>query len=88
MAHTDGDSVARIEDDTSLGYERAISIVLAEVRRKRQGNFRRIDKVTYRVLERHSRRLDRANNRLVVLHRVDGEGTFHNEYAKKWMKIW
>ena len=88
MAHTDGDSVARVKDDTSLGYERAIGVVLTEVRRKRQGNLGRIDKVLDRALERHRRRLDRANNRLVVLHRVDGEGTFHDEHAKKWMKIW
>ena len=88
MAHADGDSVARIEYDAPLLDERAIGVVLAEVRRKRQGNLRRIDEVTYRVLDGDSRRLDRANNRLVILYGVDGEGTFHDEYAKKWMKIW
>ena len=73
MAHADGDSVARVKDDTSLGDERAIGVVLTEVRRKRQGNLRRIDEVTYRVLDGDSRRLDRADYWLVVLHRVDGE---------------
>ena len=83
MAHADGDSVARVEDDAPLGDNRAVGIVLAKVWRKRQGNFGRIDEVAHRALERHSRRLDRANNRLDVLHRVVGDGTFHDEYAKK-----
>ena len=73
MAHTDGDSVARVKDDTSLGYERAIGVVLTEVRRKWQGNLRRIDEVADRVLDADSRWLDRANYWLVVLHGVDGE---------------
>ena len=88
MAYADGDSVARVEDDATLGDYGTVGIILTEVRRKWQGNLRRINEVAYRVLDVDSRRLDRANNRLVVLHGVDGEGTFHDEYAKKWMKIW
>ena len=73
MAHADGDSVARIEYDAPLLDERAIGVVLAEVRRERQGNLRRIDEVANRVLDVDSRWLDRSDYWLVVLHRVDGE---------------
>ena len=83
IAHADSDTVARVEDDATLGDYGTVGIILTEVRRKRQGNLRRIDEVAYRVLDGDSRRLDRANNRLVVLHRVVGDGTFHDEYAKK-----
>ena len=82
IAHADSDTVARVEDDATLGDYGTVGIILTEVRRKRQGNLRRIDEVTYRVLDGDSRRLDRADYWLVVLHGVDGEGTFHDEYAK------
>ena len=73
MAHADSDAGARIEDDAPLGNYGTVGIILTEVRRKRQGNLRRINEVAYRVLDVDSRRLDRADYWLVVLYRVDGE---------------
>ena len=82
VSHADSDTVARIEDDAPLGDYGTVGIILAKVWRKRQGNLGRIDKVANRVLDADSRRLDRADYWRVVLHGVDGEGTFHDEHSQ------